>query len=354
MTTFAKSPPAPSAKRLNPWTKATSLDTSSLKLDSPAALDAAKKQRLREVIPKDGPTVKISQGKDGRHRVYVALNDGTKRKYNSTCRTAKDARDRVADFLAGIGTEHREPAVLPQSVRESPRHHMKSDVQPPRKYNKTHHVAGPGRGIHTPTTRASALIEGEKLALSKALMDGLVDTDFMQTEHIYQRALEIIDNQSKHGEEAVAAAITQAVAAGRRKVTARGAVSDRQVRRHKTAVKMAIESQAGPAIAAQIALAETVLQDLNGKMDVANANHRNTQLQQLDTRTKNDCLASEFVMKSLRHSIAVMKDRVGGHRPTTKDRQTLQTMLSAATNQVPQGLRTATSRLLDVKFNNVS
>ena len=62
-------------------------------------------------------------------------------------------------------------------------------------------------------------------------------------------------------------------------------------------------------------------------------------------------------MQSLRHSIAVInysKDKVDGHRPTTKDRQTLQTMLSAATNQVPPGFRAATSRLLDVSLHSLS
>ena len=68
------------------------------------------------------------------------------------------------------------------------------------------------------------------------------------------------------------AAITHAVAAGRRKVTPRGVVSDRQIRRHKTAVKMPIESLAGSDITAQIAraLGETVLGDLDGKMETAN------------------------------------------------------------------------------------
>ena len=75
------------------------------------------------------------------------------------------------DFLAGIGPDPRESAVQPASARASPRNHSTS-VQPTRKYTKTNHVAGPGRGIHTATTRASVLIEGEKVALAKALLVG--------------------------------------------------------------------------------------------------------------------------------------------------------------------------------------
>ena len=83
-----------------------------------------KKQHLREEIAKDEPTVKITKGnyKDKRYRVYVGLNDayGTGRKFNSTCKTAKDARDKVVDFLVGIGLEPREPSAPPESVRASP------------------------------------------------------------------------------------------------------------------------------------------------------------------------------------------------------------------------------------------
>ena len=129
LATFAKSPSPPSAKRLNPWTKpsnvastnvaSTALDLARL-IDSPAASEAVKKQRLREVIAKDEPTVKITKGKDKRYRVYVGLNDGTGRKFYSTCKTEKDARDKVVDFLAGIGPEPREPSAPPESVRASP------------------------------------------------------------------------------------------------------------------------------------------------------------------------------------------------------------------------------------------
>ena len=363
LATFAKSPSPPSAKRLNPWTKpsnvastnvaSTTLDLARL-IDSPAASEAVKKQRLREAIVKDEPTVKITKGKDKRYRVYVGLNDGTGRKFYSTCKTEKDARDKVVDFLAGIGPEPRELSAPPESVRASPRDHITPGIMPRRKYRKTHHVAGPGRGIHTATTRASAIVQGEQLALSKALVDGLISEDFMHTEDIYFKALSIIDNQSKHGELEVQSALQRAVAAGRRKLTAEGAQSERQLRRHKTVCKMAIENQAGPDIEKQIALAESVVQDLRGISDSKSSASRINELKGLDLKSKNDVLATQFVMQSIRHSIAVMKDKVDGHRPTTKDRQTLQTMVSAATNQVPDGLRAATSRLLDIRLHSLS
>ena len=122
MATLGKSPLPPSTIRLNPWTKPpnaicdpTRLSGIHVKrlIDSPAALHAAKKQRLREVLPKDGPTVKISKGKDKRFRVYVGLNDGSGRRFNSTAKTQEDARDMAQDFefLAGIGPDPRERAV---------------------------------------------------------------------------------------------------------------------------------------------------------------------------------------------------------------------------------------------------
>ena len=302
----------------------TALDLARL-IDSPAASEAVKKQRLREAIVKDEPTVKITKGKDKRYRVYVGLNDGTGRKFYSTCKTEKDARDKVVDFLAGIGPEPRELSAPPESVRASPRDHITPVIMPPRKYRKTHHVAGPGRGIHTATTRASAIVQGEQLALSKALVDGLISEDFMHTEDIYFKALSIIDNQSKHGELEVQSALQRAVAAGRRKLTAEGAQSERQLRRHKTVCKMAIENQAGPDIEKQIALAESVVQDLRGISDSKRKSSasRIKELKGQDMKSKNDVLATEFVMQSIRHSIAVMKDKVDGHRPTTKDQQTL-------------------------------
>ena len=85
------------------------------------------------------------------------------------------------------------------------------------------------------------------MALAKALLDGLVKQDFVSTEEMYLSALAIIDNQSKHGEAVVQAAIKEAVAIGHRKLTAYGAASDRQVRRHKAAVRSIIENQAARA-----------------------------------------------------------------------------------------------------------
>ena len=75
------------------------------------------------------------------------------------------------------------------------------------------------------------------MALAKALLDGLVKQDFVSTEEMYLSALAIIDNQSKHGQAEVQAAISQAVAIGHRKLTAYGAASDRQVQRHKAVTK---------------------------------------------------------------------------------------------------------------------
>ena len=55
--------------------------------------------------------MKISEGKDKRFRVYVGLNDGTGRRFNSTAKTQEDARDMAQDFLAGIGPDPRKSAV---------------------------------------------------------------------------------------------------------------------------------------------------------------------------------------------------------------------------------------------------
>ena len=88
----------------------------------------------------------------------------------------------------------------------------------------------------------------------------------MRTEVTYLKALTIIHNQNQHGELEVHSALHCAVAAGRRKLTANGAQSERQLRRHKGACKKAIENQAGPDTDKQIALAESVIQDLHGKL----------------------------------------------------------------------------------------
>ena len=141
------------------------------------------------------------------------------------------------------------------------------------------------------------------------------------------------------------------MAVGQRKLTAHGAKSDRQVRRHKSAVRTIIENQAGPDETKQIALAESVLDDLRGKSDAATHKHRTCDLKGLDVKSKSDSLAVQFIMQSLKHSIAVIKDRVKG-RPTTADRRTMQTIVSAATKQVP--LHAGTSRFLNVDRRHFS
>ena len=82
-----------------------------------------------------------------------------------------------------------------------------------------------------------------------------------------------------------------------------------------------IENQAGPDETKQLALAESVLNDLRGKSGSDTATRKRTcELQGLDVKSKNDSLAVQFIMQSLQHSIAVIKDRVKG-RPTIARRQ---------------------------------
>ena len=147
--------------------------------------------------------------------MYVAIK-GTPIKFNSTVSSLADANEKALDFLAGIGPESR-AAECTESTRASPRNHVPSVPMPRRSYNKTNHVPGP------------------------------------VTEHHSQLAGSKID-------EALRAAVQLTVRGRKDPIQQR---LDRQVRRHKAAVKLAIMEQAGTRPEDQIAIAQAVLADVD-------------------------------------------------------------------------------------------
>ena len=85
-------------------------------------LPAAKQMKAREAIPRsEGPFVSIKKRKDQRWQVYVRLDDG--RSGSTTCKTHADAKDRAADFVAGVGVKLPSEKALVTPSRKSARGH---------------------------------------------------------------------------------------------------------------------------------------------------------------------------------------------------------------------------------------
>ena len=311
-----------------------------------------KKQRPREPIPREGQQVSIKKRKDGRFSVYVAIK-GTPIKFKSTVSSLADANEKALDFLAGIGPESR-AAECTESTRASPRNHVPSVPMPRRSYNKTNHVPGPGRGIHEPTTRASALIKAEQINLAKALVDGLISSDFQSAEEIYEKAFAVTEHHSQLAgskiDEALRAAVQLTVRGRKDPIQQR---SDRQVRRHKAAVKLAIMEQAGTRPEDQIAIAQAVLADLQGSLS-SQQQKTASQIMQEDMKSKHDKAAKDFIIKSVQKTIALLKSKIPkGGRRTHADRIVMQTVVGATMREVPPGLQQAACRILDVDRRHV-
>ena len=223
-----------------------------------------------------------------------------------------------------------------------------------RSYNKTNHVPGPGRGIHEPTTRASALIKAEQINLAKALVDGLISSDFQSAEEIYEKAFAVTEHHSQLAgskiDEALRAAVQLTVRGRKDPIQQR---SDRQVRRHKAAVKLAIMEQAGTRPEDQIAIAQAVLADLQGSLS-SQQQKTASQIMQEDMKSKHDKEAKDFIIKRVQKTIALLKSKIPkGGRRTHADRTVMQTVVGATMREVPPGLQQAACRILDVDRRHV-
>ena len=269
--------------------------------------------------------------------MYVVIK-GTSIKFNSTVSTLADANEKALDLLAGIGPESR-AAECTESTRASPRNHVPSVPMPRRSYNKTTHVPGLGRGIPEPTTRASALIKAEQINLAKALVDGLISSDFQSAEEIYEKAFAVTEHHSQLAgskiDEALRAAVQLTVRGRKDPIQQR---SDRQVRRHKAAVKLAIMEQAGTRPEDQIAIAQAVLADLQGSLS-SQQQKTASQTMQEDMKSKHDKAAKDFIIKSVQKTIALLKSKIPkGGRRTHADRTVMQTVHRTPTLGLNLGL----------------
>ena len=153
-------------------------------------LPAAKKMKAREPIPRsDGPFVSIKKRKDQRWQVYVRLDDG--RSATTTCKTQADAKDRAADFVAGVGVKMPSDKPAVTATRKSARGHATPGPCKARRVS-SHYVPGPGRGHHTPVTRATIVLEALKKQLVLDFAEGVLSVECKEIDELFHHALGLV------------------------------------------------------------------------------------------------------------------------------------------------------------------
>ena len=302
-------------------------------------LPAATKQRAREAIPRsEEPVVTITRRKDGRWKVYVRNPDGSSA--HTTCKTEADARDRAADFVAGVGVKSpgASPAA-PQASRKSARGHPEPSPPPPPKRVSQNYIPGPGRGHHTKVSRATLALAALKKQLVLDFAEGVLTTDIKEMDELFCKALETIHRSTPSTSWSAMASAADFVIQRHHREQTLPSASKRTAQRHSAMIKHTLSDIAGPDEAKKVELLEGVLASLRPGEAQLESKQTTSRLQQ------NEIRAHQFIVLSLRHSLAFLKRKNIG-RYNHHDRVLQQSILSASSCKLPHNTVAAAARLL--------
>ena len=299
--------------------------------------------QAREAVPRsEEPTVTISQRKDKRWHVYVRLPDG--RNCNSTCKTQKDAKDRAEDFLAGLDVKLPGAATgAAAACRKSPRGHDGPTPPPPKRVSPNF-VAGPGRGHKDRVTRATIALTALKKQLVLDFADSVLTTDVCDMDELFIKAHETIHSSRVMADKVLFDASETVILSQKREASV-PAVSRRTAQRHRATLQHTLTEIAGSNVEHKISLASQVLASLQKQVQPTQNKHAARE----DT---NEANAHKFIVLGLRYALAQLKLHHSG-RYTHDARVFQQSILGAASCQLPSNSMTAAARLLDTDVDGL-
>ena len=310
-----------------------------------AWLPTAKTMKAREAIPRScEPTVTVKRTKNERWNVYVRLPDG--RQGRTTCNTEKDAKDRAQDFLAGVdvklpGAATSTTTSTAAGSRKSGRRHADPITHAPKRVS-TNYVAGPGRGHHVPVTRATLALQAMKKKIVLDFAEGLLSADIKEMDDVFIKALELVYSSTDATAFSHLSAAADIVIKRKHREDSVSFASKRTAQCHRAAMKYTLCEIAGSDDLKKVELLEAVIASL--KQQTVTAQQEKNRAQARAEHFEKQ--AHSFIILSLRHSLAVLKQKNDG-RYSHNDRVVQQAILSAASCKLPPHTFAAAARLLD-------